>query len=65
MNAKRKTIPPTGRASPLVVEDEKDLCDVLDYNLSRNGFSVRCVASGEDAIEEVCKQPPDLMVLDL
>lgn len=48
-----------------MVEDEKDLCDVLDYNLSRNGFSVRCVASGEDAIEEVRKQPPDLVVLDL
>lgn len=49
----------------LVVEDEDDLRDVLDYNLTRNGFAVRCVASGEEAIEAVGKELPDLVVLDL
>ena len=65
MKAKQKTIPTPGRASLLVVEDEKDLRDVLDYNLTRNGFAVRCVASGEEAIKAISKEPPALVVLDL
>jgi len=65
MKAKQKTTPPPGRASLLVVEDEKDLRDILDYNLTRNGFAVRCVASGEEAMKAIRKEPPDLVVLDL
>ncbi len=65
MKAKRKILSPVGRASLLVVEDEKDLRDLLDYNLTRNGFTVRCVASGQEAVKAIRKECPDLVVLDL
>lgn len=65
MKAKQKTSPPPGRASLLVVEDERDLRDVLDYNLTREGFTVRSVVSGEEAVKAIGKEPPDLVVLDL
>ncbi|MEQ8822671.1 MAG: response regulator transcription factor [Sumerlaeia bacterium] len=49
----------------LVVDDEKDIRDLLDYNLTKNGCRVRTVATGEDALREARDNPPDLIVLDL
>lgn len=49
----------------LVVDDEEDLQELLRYNLSKDGYRVSCVGTGEDALKFVRKQPPDLIVLDL
>src|SRR6185295_12686755 len=49
----------------LVVDDEEDLLALVDYNLSKEGFRVTCVASGEKAIAEARAQAPDLILLDL
>jgi two-component system phosphate regulon response regulator PhoB len=49
----------------LVVDDEKDILELVQYNLEKDGFRVHCVASGEEALKSVHKNPPDLMVLDL
>jgi len=49
----------------LVVDDEDDLLELLRYNLSREGYQVTCVATGEDALRSVRRQPPDLIVLDV
>jgi two-component system phosphate regulon response regulator PhoB len=49
----------------LVVDDEDDLLELLHYNLSREGYQVTCVATGEDALRSVRRQPPDVIVLDL
>ena len=61
----RKPPAATSKGSLLVVEDEQDLQELLQYNLSRDGFSVRCVGSGEDAIKAVRQQMPTLIMLDL
>lgn len=53
------------QTSLLVVEDEKDLLEVLRFSLSREGFSVRTAENGEDAIRFVREKRPDLVVLDL
>ena len=53
------------RARILVVDDEEDILELLSYNLSRNGFEVETVASGEAALAAVARRKPDLMVLDL
>jgi two-component system phosphate regulon response regulator PhoB len=55
----------TGAHSILVVDDEEDLLELVRYNLSRDGYRVACVSSGEDALKSARKQPPDLIVLDL
>jgi len=49
----------------LVVDDEEDLLELIDYNLTKEGYRVRCVASGEEAIEAAQEMLPDLIVLDL
>jgi two-component system phosphate regulon response regulator PhoB len=53
------------RGHILVVEDEQDLQDLLNYNLSREGFAVTATDSGEQALKIAAKQMPDLIVLDL
>jgi two-component system phosphate regulon response regulator PhoB len=49
----------------LVVDDEEDLLELVRYNLTREGYRVTCVATGEEALKAARKQPPDLIVLDL
>lgn len=49
----------------LVVEDEHDIRALLEYNLTRDGFSVRAVETGEQALSAVTTMPPDLILLDL
>jgi len=63
--AKAKTVDQAGGQSILVVDDEEDLLELVRYNLTREGYQVTCVASGEEALKAARRQPPDLIVLDL
>ncbi|HEX7446581.1 MAG TPA: response regulator [Pirellulales bacterium] len=49
----------------LVVDDEEDLLELIQYNLAKEGYRVTCVGTGEDALREARSNPPDLIVLDL
>ena len=49
----------------LAVDDEEDILELLDYNLSKEGFRVLRVTSGERALELARTERPDLIVLDL
>lgn len=49
----------------LVVEDEEDILALLHYNLVREGFRVSLATTGEEGLETVGQDPPDLVVLDL
>ncbi|MFA6280916.1 MAG: response regulator transcription factor [Candidatus Omnitrophota bacterium] len=49
----------------LIVEDEKDIVKMLDYNLKKEGFKTLSAHDGEDALELVAKNLPDLVILDL
>jgi DNA-binding response OmpR family regulator len=49
----------------LVVDDEKDLVDLISYNLTRNGFEVLSAGNGQQAMEIAQREVPDLVVLDL
>lgn len=53
------------RQSILVVEDEEDIRELINYNLTREGFQVEAVATGEDALQSLKKLTPDLVLLDL
>jgi two-component system, OmpR family, alkaline phosphatase synthesis response regulator PhoP len=48
----------------LVVDDEKDIVDLLSYNLNKEGFSVITARNGREALERV-NQRPDLIILDV
>lgn len=49
----------------LVVEDEKDLQEVLAYNLRQAGHTAIVVGGGKDALAAVTEHRPDLLLLDL
>ena len=49
----------------LVVDDEEDILELITYNLSREGYHVQPATSGEEALERVSAEPPDLIILDL
>ncbi|MDX2054932.1 MAG: response regulator transcription factor [Polyangiaceae bacterium] len=51
--------------SILVVEDEPDLREVLEYNLSQSGYEVRTAGTGNEALSLVQKAEPNLVLLDL
>jgi len=49
----------------LVVEDVKELADLVTLYLSREGFDVRAVESGEEAFTLIEGWPPELIILDI
>jgi two-component system alkaline phosphatase synthesis response regulator PhoP len=49
----------------LVVDDEKDIVDLISLNLERDGYKVIPAYSGEEALELVRTKKPDLIILDL
>jgi two-component system phosphate regulon response regulator PhoB len=49
----------------LIIEDEKDLADLLAFNLEKEGFITRCAFDGNDGLDAARSEHPDLVVLDL
>jgi len=49
----------------MVIEDEKEIRDLLRYNLEKAGFRVAAFADGEEGLEQLFASRPDLVVLDL
>ena len=48
-----------------MVEDDKNLREVLAYNLRREGYRVLTVAYGKEAVQLAYAEQPDLVILDL
>jgi two-component system alkaline phosphatase synthesis response regulator PhoP len=48
----------------LLVDDEKDIVEFLQYNLSNEGFRVITAYNGKEALEKL-SQKPDLIILDV
>ena len=49
----------------LIADDEREFASTLVTRLELRNFSVKMVGSGHEAIEEVDKEEPDVMLLDL
>jgi len=49
----------------LIIEDEKDIVKMLDYNLKKEGFKTLSAYNGEDGLDMASKENPDLILLDL
>ena len=49
----------------LVVDDEKDIVELLQYNLEKEGYKISTVFSGEQCLENIKTELPDLILLDL
>ena len=49
----------------LIVEDEKNIVDILSYNLDREGYATLEAYDGETGLQLGLEQDPDLILLDL
>jgi DNA-binding response OmpR family regulator len=48
----------------LIVDDERDICEILEFNLSNEGFDIVCAYSAEEALEKVSPNT-SLILLDV
>jgi len=49
----------------LVIEDDKDIVELVKYNLEKDGFQVSATADGAGGLSQIRKAAPDLLILDL
>jgi DNA-binding response OmpR family regulator len=57
--------PHRAAAHILVVEDDRDIADLVRRYLEKSGFDVEILSSGREALARLTERPPDLLVLDL
>lgn len=55
----------TLRARILVVEDDKDIVELVRYNLEKDGYQITACSDGATGLAQIRKSPPDLLLLDL
>jgi DNA-binding response OmpR family regulator len=53
------------RSKILVVDDEPEAVELVEFNLKQSGFTVMTAADGAEALNKARATPPDLIVLDL
>ena len=49
----------------LVVEDDRDISELITYNLEREGYEIACLYDGSHVVDFVRKRKPELIILDL
>jgi len=49
----------------LIIEDETDIQELIQFNLEKEGYRVTSTLTGEEGISQVKTSPPDLILLDL
>lgn len=53
------------RATILVIEDDPDIREIIEFNLKREGYKVLTAADGERGLEAARQNAPELVILDL
>jgi len=48
-----------------IVEDEQDIADLLSYHLTREGYEVSVAVRGDQALAEIPRKKPNVILLDL
>ena len=49
----------------LIIEDDRDIVELVRYNLANEGFQVAAAFDGSSGLSNLKKSPPDLLLLDL
>ena len=49
----------------LVIDDEKDLIELVSYNLEKEGFLVMSASDGESGLAAAMRESPDIILIDL
>ena len=54
-----------GKRKVLIIEDDRDIVEMLDYNLKEEGYETISALNGEQGIALAGKERPDLIILDI
>ncbi|MBM6830107.1 response regulator transcription factor [Anaerotignum lactatifermentans] len=49
----------------LIVDDEKNIVDIIAFNLKKEGYQVLTAADGEEGVKKTFEENPDLILLDI
>lgn len=49
----------------LIVDDEPDILELIEYNLKKEGYQVYTASNGQEAVTQAKKYLPDLIILDI
>jgi two-component system, OmpR family, alkaline phosphatase synthesis response regulator PhoP len=55
----------TNKQKILIVDDEPDILELIEYNLKKEGYQVFTASNGLEAIQQAKKHHPDLIILDI
>ena len=55
----------TGKQKILIVDDEPDILELIEYNLRKEGYQVFLAGNGQEAINMAKKTMPDMIILDI
>ena len=55
----------TSKQKILIVDDEPDILELIEYNLKKEGYQVYSARNGQEAVAEAKRTQPDLIVFDL
>lgn len=53
------------RQKILIVDDEPDIRELIEYNLKKEGYQVYTASNGQEGVSEAKKVHPDLIILDI
>lgn len=67
IDSRRKvpSVSPTFEDKILIIEDDSDISELVQYNLEREGYKVVTSANGESGFSQAMTHRPDLIILDL
>ncbi len=54
----------TGQAKILVIDDQPDLVNTIQFRLKSNNFKVITASNGQEGLEKIASEKPDLVLLD-
>jgi DNA-binding response OmpR family regulator len=58
-------VPGMSKRKILIIEDDRDIVEMLEYNLKEEGYETISALNGEQGIELAGKERPDLIILDI
>jgi len=61
----QRTVRSTRMKRILIIEDDRDIVELVRYNLANEGFQVSGINDGASGLSTLKKSPPDLLLLDL
>ncbi len=65
MAAATTSVSPMAGMRILVIEDERDMCELLEYNLEREGYETIVAHDGQEGLRKAQTLLPDMILLDL